>query len=143
MNKRLLSVGAITTISICMLTGCNTKNAYENDVQEFEDCADNAKQTIEHSSDYEEYLNNLIDILDDAKIKTKEGKEFKENALEFLNDYSKIITTGIKRSDRDEVLDSFDDVHDLFLDFLDAAEDKDVDIDDLEDTCNEIANSID
>lgn len=130
MRKRILATVMALLLSAAMLTGCGgtSRKDYENDVDALIDI-------------YEDLNNGAISIQDaveDLEVKTPEGKQIKSDMQEMAEIYEK-INKYFDRKDYDKIDALEDDLHDLaddtmnhFVDFSDAAEDKDVDEDDLE-----------
>lgn len=130
MRKRILATVMALLLSAAMLTGCSgtSRKDYENDVDALIDI-------------YEDLNNGAISIQDaveDLEVKTPEGKQIKSDMQEMAEIYEK-INKYFDRKDYDKIDALEDDLHDLaddtmnhFVDFSDAAEDKDIDEDDLE-----------
>ena len=111
-----------------VLTGCNTKKAYEEDCKTVK----RAVKLAEKKSNFvggkvgEDYIAKIID---DSDAKTSEGKKLKKQAAEFWDDYGEDIAFG--RMSNHEIADAAEDLIDAFDDFVDAADDKGADTDKL------------
>lgn len=123
----------------------SSKKDYEKDIaalidmmEEFEDLSNDFLYVSDYD-DYQEVVDDMYDLIDNLKVQTPEGKKIKSSmkeVIEILDKMGKYADKG----DQDKAnemqrkgQDVSDEVEDLVEDFIDAAEKKGVDDDDLED----------
>lgn len=136
MRKKFVTISAMAIISVCLLTGCDSKKSYQDDVDSFSECAEEVLELLddlesEESLEEEDAYNEVKSIqkkIDNIDTSTKEGKELQELASDFWHDYGENVLFGGKPK---KMKEKGEELEDAYIDFIDAAEDKGVDTDEL------------
>ena len=140
MRKKIVTISAMAIISVCLLTGCDSKKDYQDDVDSFSECADEvlelvddleSGEALEDEDNYNEAISAIKSIqkkIDRIDTSTKKGKELQELASDFCHDYGKNVIFG---GNSKKMKKKGGELEDAYIDFIDAAEDKGVDTDEL------------